>query len=54
MWRWTVSPEEAPDHAEYIELTYEKGDIIAINGESMSPAKVMEELNKLGGCAWDW
>ena len=49
MWRWTVSPEEAPDRAEYIELTYEKGDIIAINGESMSPAQVMEELNKLGG-----
>ncbi len=49
MWRWTVSPEDAPDHAEYIELTYEKGDIIAINSESMSPAQVMEKLNQLGG-----
>ncbi len=49
MWRWTVSPEDAPDKAEYIELTYEKGDIVAINGEAMSPATVMEDLNKRAG-----
>ncbi|SMN11633.1 Argininosuccinate synthase [uncultured Candidatus Thioglobus sp.] len=49
MWRWTCSPEEAPDKAEYVELTYEKGDIIAINGEKMSPATVMEDLNKRAG-----
>jgi len=49
MWRWTVSPENAPDKAEYIELTYEKGDIVAINGEAMSPATVMEYLNKCAG-----
>ena len=49
MWRWTVSPENAPDKPEYVELTYEKGDIIAVNGKSMSPAKVMEELNQLAG-----
>ena len=49
MWRWTVSPENAPDQAEYVELTYEKGDIVAINGEAMSPATVMEELNKRAG-----
>ncbi len=49
MWRWTVSPENAPDKAEYVELTYAKGDIIAINGIAMSPATVMEDLNKRAG-----
>ncbi|EXJ10710.1 argininosuccinate synthase [Nitrincola nitratireducens] len=49
MWRWSVSPEEAPDQATYLELTYEKGDIVAINGEAMSPATVLETLNKIGG-----
>jgi argininosuccinate synthase len=49
MWRWTVSPEEAPDNAEYLELSYEKGDITAINGNSLSPAQIMEELNQLAG-----
>ncbi len=49
MWRWSVSPEQAPDEATYLELTYEKGDIVAINGEAMSPATVMEYLNKVGG-----
>ena len=49
MWRWTVSPEAAPNEPTIIELTYEKGDIVAINGEAMSPAQVMEHLNKLAG-----
>ncbi|PIE25487.1 MAG: argininosuccinate synthase [Neptuniibacter caesariensis] len=49
MWRWSVSPEEAPDKATYLELTYEKGDIVAINGEKMTPATVLEYLNKVGG-----
>ena len=49
MWRWTISPENAPNKPEYVELTYEKGDIIAVNGKSLSPAKVMEELNHLAG-----
>ncbi|NOX42810.1 MAG: argininosuccinate synthase [Gammaproteobacteria bacterium] len=49
MWRWTVSPEQAPDKPVYIELTYVKGDIVAIDGESVSPATVMEKLNQLGG-----
>jgi len=49
MWRWSVSPEAAPDEATYLELEYEKGDIVAINGEKMSPATVMEYLNKVGG-----
>ncbi|MCF6354246.1 MAG: argininosuccinate synthase [Candidatus Polarisedimenticolaceae bacterium] len=49
MWRWSVSPEKAPDRSTYIELTFEQGDIIAINGEAMSPATVLEQLNKIGG-----
>jgi len=49
MWRWTVSPKNAPDQATYIELTYAKGDIVAINDEAVSPATVLERLNKIGG-----
>lgn len=49
MWRWTVSPENAPDEATYIELTYAKGDIVAIDGKAMTPAEVMQYLNKVGG-----
>ena len=49
MWLWTVSPEKAPDQAEYIELEYTKGDIVAINGQAMSPATVLATLNQLGG-----
>jgi len=49
MWRWSVSPENAPDEATYIELSYEKGDIVAIDGKAMSAAAVMEYLNKVGG-----
>ena len=49
MWRWTVSPEKAPDQPEYIELTYKKGDIVAIDGKRLSPAKVLAKLNALGG-----
>ena len=49
MWRWSVSPEKAPNKPTYIELTYKKGDIVAINGKVMSPATVLESLNILGG-----
>ncbi len=49
MWRWSVSPEEAPDQPTYLELTYRQGDIVAINGEEMSPAAVLTYLNKVGG-----
>jgi len=49
MWRWSVSPENAPDEATYLELSYEQGDIVAINGERMSPATVMAYLNKVAG-----
>jgi argininosuccinate synthase len=49
MWRWTVSPEQAPDQATYLTLTYHKGDIVAIDGEAMSAATVIEYLNKVAG-----
>jgi argininosuccinate synthase len=49
MWLWTKSPEDAPDVATYIELTYKTGDIVAIDGVDKSPATVMEELNKIAG-----
>jgi len=49
MWRWTVSPENAPDEATYIELTYEKGDIVEIDGKVVAAATIMEELNRIAG-----
>ncbi|MHC5226047.1 argininosuccinate synthase [Ignatzschineria sp. LJL83] len=49
MWRWTVSPEQAPDTPTYVELTYRQGDIVAIDGVETSPANVMAQLNKLAG-----
>jgi argininosuccinate synthase len=49
MWRWTVSPEEAPDEATYMDISYEKGDISAIDGVAMSAATVIEHLNKVAG-----
>ena len=49
MWRWTVSPEKAPDAACILELEYSKGDIVTLNNVSMSPAEVLRYLNKIGG-----
>ena len=49
MWRWSVSPEKAPDKPTYVELTFERGDVVAIDGTPMSPARVLDTLNKLGG-----
>ncbi len=49
MWRWSVSPEQAPDEPTYIELEYVKGDPVALNGEELSPAVMLATLNKLGG-----
>jgi argininosuccinate synthase len=49
MWRWSVSPEQAPDTATYIELTYRGGDIVAIDSKELSPATVLAELNRIGG-----
>ena len=49
MWRITVSPEKAPNKPEIVELAYQQGDIVGINGKKLSPAKVLAELNRLGG-----
>ena len=49
MWRITVSPQKAPSRPERVELSYEKGDIVAINGKRLTPARVLAELNRLGG-----
>jgi argininosuccinate synthase len=45
----SVAPEDAPEDPEYVELTFEKGNCTAINGQPLSPAQVMQQLNKLGG-----
>jgi argininosuccinate synthase len=49
MWLWSVSPENAPDQATYIELDYKLGDIVAIDGQDMTPAQVLTHLNKVAG-----
>jgi argininosuccinate synthase len=49
MWRWSVSPEAAPDKSTYLELTFEKGDIVAVDGKAMTPGQVMTYLNKVAG-----
>lgn len=49
MWRWSVAPEAAPDVATYIDLTFENGDVVAIDGEKLSPATVLTKLNQIGG-----
>ena len=49
MWRWTVSPEMAPDTAEYLDIEYKQGDIVALNGKQLSQAQVLTQLNALGG-----
>jgi argininosuccinate synthase len=49
MWRLTVSPEKAPRRAQYVELAYESGDIVAVDDRRLSPAKVLAKLNELGG-----
>jgi len=48
MWLWSVSPENAPDKAEYITIGYKNGDPISINGEEMSPATILKTLNEYG------
>jgi len=49
MWRWSVSPEQAPDTPTYLELSYRGGDIVAIDGEEKTPAEVLTYLNRVGG-----
>lgn len=49
MWRWTVAPEKAPDKGQYIELEYQNGDPVALDGKKLSPAEMLAELNRVGG-----
>ncbi len=49
MWRWTRAPEEAPDRPEWLELTFTRGDVTAIDGTQMTPARVLARLNEIGG-----
>jgi len=49
MWRWTVSPQAAPDQPQEINLRFEGGDLVAIDGERLSPGGLLERLNQLGG-----
>jgi argininosuccinate synthase len=49
MWRWTVSPEKAPDAAEYIDIEYVNGDPVSLNGEAMKAHELLAHLNIMGG-----
>lgn len=49
MYLLSVSPEDAPNEPEYVELEFKQGNVVAINGESLTPLQVMEKLNELGG-----
>lgn len=49
MWLWTASPENAPDKPTYIELEYQRGDIVAVDGEKLSPASMLTRLNQIAG-----
>ena len=49
MWRWTDSPEAAPDAAEYLDIEYVNGDPVSLNGEAMKPHELLAHLNQLGG-----
>ncbi len=49
MWRWSVSPEKAPDAAEYLDIEYVNGDPVSLNGEVMKPHELLAHLNKIGG-----
>ena len=49
MWRWTASPEKAPDAAEYLDIEYVNGDPVSLNGEAMRPHELLAHLNKIGG-----
>ncbi|HSH87982.1 MAG TPA: argininosuccinate synthase [Methylophilus sp.] len=49
MWRWTVSPEKAPDAAEYLDIEFKNGDIVALNGKTLKAHEILAELNRIGG-----
>lgn len=49
MWRWTVAPEEAPDTAQFLELSFEQGDAVAVDGVKLTPAQILSHLNQVAG-----
>jgi argininosuccinate synthase len=49
MWRWTVSPEKAPDAAEYLDIEFNNGDIVSLNGKALKAHEILAELNRIGG-----
>ncbi len=49
MWRWSVSPEQAPNEPEYLDIEYKQGDIVALNGKAMKAHEILAELNRIGG-----
>src|SRR5690606_38911261 len=49
MFTRTIAPEKAPDRAEYVEIDFERGDPVAVNGERLSPAALLQRLNEIGG-----
>jgi argininosuccinate synthase len=49
MWRWSVSPEQAPNAPEYLDIEYKQGDIVALNGKTMKAHEILAELNRIGG-----
>lgn len=49
MWLWSVSPENAPNEPEYLDIEYKQGDIVALNGKAMKAHEILAELNRLGG-----
>lgn len=49
MWRWTVSPEKAPDAPEYLDIEFKNGDIVALNGKALKAHEILAELNRIGG-----
>ena len=51
MYRWTVAPEDAPDQPTYLELAFERGDAVAVDGEALSPAALLARLNQLAGAS---
>ena len=48
VWMWTKSPEQAPDHAAYVELSFAKGELTHINGQAIAPVAAIELLNEIG------
>jgi argininosuccinate synthase len=49
MWRWSVSPEKAPDAAEYLDIEYVNGDPVSLNGQAMKAHELLAHLNLIGG-----